>query len=53
MRRGGAVKLTPPWNPPGVLSSVAARIGYRFYFDKPSGGPDQGIRLSIVALFPR
>jgi hypothetical protein len=32
---------------------IQVQLGYRFYIDKPSGGPTQGFRLSVVALFPR
>jgi hypothetical protein len=39
--------------PGGLPMPIQVQVGYRYYFEKPSGGPDHGIRLSIVALFPR
>jgi len=31
---------------------VAFQLGYRYYADKPSGGPDWGLRFTITFLFP-
>lgn len=28
-------------------------VGYRYYLDKPAGGPDWGLRASLVLLFPK
>jgi hypothetical protein len=39
--------------PGGLPMPIQVQLGYRYYFDSPSGGPDQGVRLNIVALFPR
>jgi hypothetical protein len=32
---------------------VAFQLGYRYYADKPSGGPDWGLRFAITFLFPK
>jgi hypothetical protein len=48
-----------PWNTSisqilpigGQLVSIGA--GGRYYFDKPRGGPDWGLRLTVTLLFPR
>jgi hypothetical protein len=32
---------------------VQLALGGRYYFDHPSGGPEWGIRLSLVFLFPK
>ncbi|MFZ0827820.1 MAG: transporter [Verrucomicrobiia bacterium] len=32
---------------------VAFQIGYRYYVEKPSGGPDWGLRFTITFLFPK
>jgi hypothetical protein len=32
---------------------IQVQLGYRYYADKPSGGPHDGVRLTITALFPR
>jgi hypothetical protein len=32
---------------------VAFQVGYRYYADKPSGGPDWGLRFAITFLFPK
>ncbi len=32
---------------------VAFQLGYRYYADKPSGGPDSGLRFAVTLLFPR
>jgi hypothetical protein len=32
---------------------VAFQLGYRYYADTPSGGPDWGLRFAITFLFPK
>jgi hypothetical protein len=32
---------------------VAFQLGYRYYADKPSGGPDWGLRFAVTFLFPK
>ena len=32
---------------------VALTVGGRYYADKPSGGPDWGLRLAVILLYPR
>ncbi|MBP9902524.1 MAG: transporter [Verrucomicrobia bacterium] len=32
---------------------VAFQVGYRYYAEKPSGGPDWGLRFAITFLFPK
>ena len=32
---------------------VSFQVGYRHYFDKPSGGPDHGLRFTVTFLFPK
>jgi hypothetical protein len=32
---------------------VAFQLGYRYYADKPSGGPDWGLRFNVTFLFPK
>ena len=32
---------------------VRFQVGYRYYADKPSGGPDWGLRFAITFLFPK
>ncbi len=32
---------------------VAFQFGYRYYADKPSGGPDWGLRFDVTFLFPK
>ena len=32
---------------------VSFQVGYRHYFDKPSGGPDHGLRFAVTFLFPK
>src|SRR5206468_2678010 len=39
--------------PGGLPMPIQVQLGYRFYIDKPAGGPDHGVRFSVVALFPR
>ncbi|MBC6982148.1 transporter [Caulobacter sp. 17J80-11] len=36
----------------GIPFPVQAQLGLRYYVDKPPNGPDWGIRINIVALFP-
>jgi hypothetical protein len=31
---------------------IQLQLGYRYYFDKPRGGPSQGVRFSIIGLLP-
>jgi len=35
---------------PQVLS---VQLGYRAYVSPPPGGPDWGVRLAVVLLFPK
>jgi hypothetical protein len=28
-------------------------LGYRYYVEKPDGGPDWGLRFTITFLFPK
>jgi hypothetical protein len=37
----------------GLPLPIQVQVGYRYYADKPSGGPHDGVRLTITALFPR
>jgi len=32
---------------------IAFQLGYRYYADKPNGGPDWGLRFTITFLFPK
>jgi hypothetical protein len=32
---------------------VAFQLGYRYYIEKPNGGPDWGLRFTITFLFPK
>jgi hypothetical protein len=32
---------------------IALEVGYRYYIEKPSGGPDRGLRFQITFLFPK
>jgi hypothetical protein len=32
---------------------VAFQVGYRYYVEKPSGGPDWGLRFTVTFLFPK
>ena len=32
---------------------IAFQVGYRYYIEKPSGGPDWGLRFTITFLFPK
>lgn len=32
---------------------IALQVGYRYYADRPSGGPDWGLRFTITFLFPK
>ena len=32
---------------------VALTVGGRYYADKPDGGPDWGLRLAVILLFPK
>jgi hypothetical protein len=32
---------------------IAFQVGYRYYADKPNGGPDWGLRFAITFLFPK
>jgi hypothetical protein len=32
---------------------IAFQLGYRYYADKPSGGPDWGLRFTVTFLFTK
>jgi hypothetical protein len=32
---------------------VAFQVGYRYYAEKPDGGPDWGLRFTVTLLFPK
>jgi hypothetical protein len=32
---------------------IAFQLGYRYYVEKPDGGPDWGLRFAITLLFPK
>ncbi len=32
---------------------IAFQVGYRYYAEKPSGGPDWGLRFTVTFLFPK
>ena len=32
---------------------VALQLGYRYYVEKPNGGPDWGLRFAVTFLFPK
>jgi hypothetical protein len=32
---------------------IALQLGYRYYIEKPDGGPDWGLRFTITFLFPK
>ena len=32
---------------------IAFQVGYRYYVEKPDGGPDWGLRFAITFLFPK
>jgi len=32
---------------------LSLQLGYRYYADKPSGGPDWGVRFAVTLLFPK
>ena len=32
---------------------IAFQAGYRYYVEKPSGGPDWGLRFTVTFLFPK
>jgi len=32
---------------------VAFQVGYRYYAERPSGGPDWGLRFTVTFLFPK
>ncbi len=32
---------------------IAFQFGYRYYVEKPSGGPDWGLRFAVTFLFPK
>ncbi len=37
----------------GLPTPIQAQLGYRLYIDAPGKRPNSGVRLSLVALFPR
>jgi hypothetical protein len=45
-------QLFPP-KVTGLSFPIQIQVGYRHYFDTPSLGPNDGVRLGIVLLFPR
>ncbi len=32
---------------------IAFQVGYRYYIEKPDGGPDWGLRFAVTFLFPK
>jgi hypothetical protein len=32
---------------------IAFELGYRYYAERPSGGPDWGLRFTVTLLFPK
>jgi hypothetical protein len=32
---------------------ITLQVGYRYYADGPSGGPDWGLRFAVTLLFPK
>jgi len=32
---------------------IQLQLGYRYYAERPNGGPDWGIRFTITFLFPK
>jgi len=32
---------------------VALALGYRYYADKPTGGPDWGFRVAVILIYPK
>jgi hypothetical protein len=32
---------------------IAFQVGYRYYVEKPNGGPDWGLRFTVTFLFPK
>jgi hypothetical protein len=32
---------------------IAFQAGYRYYIEKPNGGPDWGLRFTVTFLFPK
>jgi hypothetical protein len=32
---------------------IAFQVGYRYYVEKPNGGPDWGLRFAVTFLFPK
>ena len=32
---------------------IAFQLGYRYYAETPSGGPDWGLRFTVTFLFPK
>lgn len=45
-------QLLPP-KKTGLSFPISLQAGYRHYFDAPKGGPTNGIRFAITALFPK
>jgi hypothetical protein len=37
----------------GLPFPIQLQLGYRHYFVKPTGGPENGVRFSIIAIFPK
>ena len=32
---------------------ISVQAGVRYYFEKPEGGPDWGVRFTVTPLLPR
>ena len=32
---------------------IALALGYRYYADKPTGGPDWGFRFAVTLIYPK
>jgi hypothetical protein len=45
-------QLLPP-KKTGLSFPISIQGGYRHYFEAPEGGPSNGIRIAITALFPK
>jgi hypothetical protein len=45
-------QLLPP-KITGIPFPIQLQVGYRHYFEKAPGGPEDGVRFAIVALFPK
>jgi hypothetical protein len=45
-------QLFPP-KMTGLPFPMQLQLGFRHYFETPEGGPNNGVRFTVVALFPR